>query len=77
VAAVKDAADTVLTAAPALTGEILAMLRQAVEHHPFDEGLHSRVIAALAATGRQADALRQFEEIAELADQGEAAEVPA
>ncbi|SEG92022.1 DNA-binding transcriptional activator of the SARP family [Actinacidiphila yanglinensis] len=63
VAAVKDAADTVLTAAPALTEEILAMLRQAVEQHPFDEGLHSRIIASLAATGRQADALRQFEAI--------------
>ncbi|WP_225859427.1 AfsR/SARP family transcriptional regulator [Streptomyces albicerus] len=63
VATVKEAADAVLTAAPALTEEVLTMLRRAVESHPFDEALHSRVIAALAATGRQAEALQQFETI--------------
>ncbi|MFF3503265.1 BTAD domain-containing putative transcriptional regulator [Streptomyces sp. NPDC003247] len=70
VATAKEAADTVLTAAPALTEEVLAVLRRALEGHPFDEALHSRVIAALAATGRQAEALRQFETIREaLADE--------
>lgn len=63
VATVKEAADAVLTAAPALTEEMLTVLRRAVECHPFDEALHSRVIAALAATGRQAEALQQFETI--------------
>lgn len=63
VATVKEAADVVLTAAPALTEEILAALRRAVDSHPFDEAIHSRIIAALAATGRQAEALRQFESI--------------
>lgn len=63
VATAKEAADAVLTAAPALTEEVLAVLRRAVESHPFDEALHSRVIAALAATGRQAEALRQFETV--------------
>ncbi|WEP00604.1 BTAD domain-containing putative transcriptional regulator (plasmid) [Streptomyces sp. FXJ1.172] len=63
VATVKEAADAVLTAAPALTEEVLAVLRHAVDSHPFDEALHSRLIGALAVTGRQAEALRQFENI--------------
>ncbi|KUN18385.1 regulator [Streptomyces antibioticus] len=63
VATVKEAADAVLTAAPALTEEVLSVLRNALDSHPFDEALHSRAIAALAATGRQAEALRQFESI--------------
>lgn len=63
VATVKDATDVVLAAAPALTEEVLGALRRAVECHPFDEEIHARIIAALAATGRQAEALRQFEGI--------------
>ncbi|GGM26022.1 hypothetical protein GCM10010129_83090 [Streptomyces fumigatiscleroticus] len=63
VATVKEAADAVLTAEPALTEEVLAVLRRAAECHPFDEALHCRIIAALAATGRQAEALEQFESI--------------
>ncbi|MFJ5036108.1 BTAD domain-containing putative transcriptional regulator [Streptomyces sp. NPDC088560] len=63
VATVKEAADAVLTAAPTLTEEVLTVLRRAVECHPFDEALHCRIIAALAATGRQAEALEQFERI--------------
>ncbi|MFJ2399145.1 BTAD domain-containing putative transcriptional regulator [Streptomyces sp. NPDC087843] len=60
VATVKEAADVVLASAPALTEEVLSALRRAVDHHPFDEALHSQIIAALAATGRQAEALQQF-----------------
>ncbi len=60
-ATVKEAADAVLRAAPALTEEVLAALRRAAEHHPFDEALHCRIITALAATGRQAEAMQQFE----------------
>ncbi|GGJ58803.1 AfsR/SARP family transcriptional regulator [Streptomyces brasiliensis] len=63
VATAKEAADAVLTAAPALTEEVLTVLRRAMESHPFDEALHSRMIAALAVTGRQAEALQQFESI--------------
>ncbi|MDX3094913.1 BTAD domain-containing putative transcriptional regulator [Streptomyces sp. ME01-24h] len=63
VATAKEAADVVLTAAPALTEEVLAVLRRAVGCHPFDEAIHSRIIEALAATGRQAEALQQFESI--------------
>ena len=63
VATVKEAADAILTAAPPLTEEVLAVLRRAVECHPFDEALHCRIIAALATTGRQAEALEQFESI--------------
>ncbi|MFD0021640.1 BTAD domain-containing putative transcriptional regulator [Streptomyces sp. NPDC058382] len=63
VATAKEAADVVLTAAPALTEEILTVLRRAVECHPFDEAIHSRIIAALAATGRRAEAMQQFESI--------------
>ncbi|MEV0850152.1 BTAD domain-containing putative transcriptional regulator [Streptomyces sp. NPDC049954] len=70
VATAKEAADVVLTAAPALTEEILTALRGAVDRHPFDEALHSRIITALAATGRQAEARRQFENISRaLADE--------
>ncbi|WP_238696816.1 BTAD domain-containing putative transcriptional regulator [Streptomyces sp. BBFR25] len=63
VATAKEAADVVLTAAPASTEEVLTALRRAVEGHPFDEALHSHIIAALATTGRQAEALDQFERI--------------
>ncbi|MFH8224803.1 BTAD domain-containing putative transcriptional regulator [Streptomyces sp. NPDC018057] len=63
VAAAKEAADVVLTSAPEWAEEVLAVLRTAVDCHPFDEALHSRIIAALAATGRQADALRHFEAV--------------
>lgn len=62
-ATAKEAADVVLTAAPALTEEILTVLRSAVDCHPFDEALHSRIITALAVTGRQAEAHRQFENV--------------
>ncbi|MGW0812808.1 BTAD domain-containing putative transcriptional regulator [Streptomyces viridiviolaceus] len=62
-ATVKEAADAVLRAAPALTEEVLTALRRAVEHHPFDEALHCRIITALASTGRQAEAMKQFEGI--------------
>ncbi|MGW4601105.1 BTAD domain-containing putative transcriptional regulator [Streptomyces sp. NPDC004457] len=63
VAVVKEASDVVLTAAPALTEDLLTALRRALDGHPFDEALHARMIAALAATGRQAEALRQFDRI--------------
>ncbi|MFE7750228.1 BTAD domain-containing putative transcriptional regulator [Streptomyces sp. NPDC057428] len=63
VATAKEAADVVLSAAPALIEEVLTVLRRALDCHPFDEAIHSRIIAALAATGRQAEALQQFESI--------------
>lgn len=63
VATVKEATDAVLASAPALTEEVLAALRGAVDRHPFDEALHSRIIAALAAGGRRAEALQQFDTI--------------
>ncbi|MFF4692238.1 BTAD domain-containing putative transcriptional regulator [Streptomyces sp. NPDC001307] len=70
VATVKEAADVVLASAPALTEEVLAALRRALDGHPFDEAIHSRTIAALAATGRRAEALHQFERIRrDLADE--------
>ncbi|MGW6961096.1 AfsR/SARP family transcriptional regulator [Streptomyces chartreusis] len=63
VATAKEAADVALAAAPAATEEVLTALRRAVEVHPFDEALHSHIIAALASTGRRAEALEQFERI--------------
>ncbi|GAA5021343.1 AfsR/SARP family transcriptional regulator [Streptomyces siamensis] len=63
VATVKEAADVVLTSAPTLTEDVLAALRRAVERHPFDEALHARIISVLAATGRRAEALGQFEAV--------------
>ncbi|WP_399894424.1 BTAD domain-containing putative transcriptional regulator [Streptomyces sp. BBFR51] len=61
VATVKEAADLILSAAPASAEELLTALRRAVDGHPLDEALHSRVMAALAATGRQAEALSHYE----------------
>ncbi|MEW2294362.1 BTAD domain-containing putative transcriptional regulator [Streptomyces sp. NPDC006743] len=63
VAAVKEATDVVLASAPEWAEEVLTVLRVAVDCHPFDEALHSRIIGALAATGRQAEALRHFEAV--------------
>jgi DNA-binding SARP family transcriptional activator len=63
VATAKEATDVVLASAPALTEAVLAALRMAVDHHPFDEALHARIIAALGADGRQAEALQQYETV--------------
>lgn len=63
VAAVKEAADLVLASVPELAEQVLTALRGAVDHHPFDEALHARIITALAATGRQAEALHQYETV--------------
>ncbi|WP_078883983.1 AfsR/SARP family transcriptional regulator [Streptomyces sp. NRRL S-340] len=63
VSAVKEATDVVLASAPEWAEEVLTVLRVAVDCHPFDEALHSRIIGALAATGRQAEALRHFEAV--------------
>ncbi|MFE9248874.1 BTAD domain-containing putative transcriptional regulator [Streptomyces sp. NPDC007088] len=59
----KEAADLVLGPAPLWAEETLTALRAAVETNPFDEALHARIIAVLAGTGRQAEALRRFEGI--------------
>ncbi|MEV0850130.1 BTAD domain-containing putative transcriptional regulator [Streptomyces sp. NPDC049954] len=63
VATAKQATDVVLGAAPLWSEEALTALRAAVGSHPFDEALHSRIITVLAATGRRAEALRQFETV--------------
>ncbi|MEU1687026.1 BTAD domain-containing putative transcriptional regulator [Micromonospora sp. NPDC005707] len=39
---------------------VLAPLRQAAELHPFDESLQSRLLLALAADGRQAEAVERY-----------------
>ncbi|WP_262286667.1 BTAD domain-containing putative transcriptional regulator [Micromonospora sp. MA102] len=39
---------------------VLAPLRQAAEQHPFDESLQSRLLLALAADGRQAEAVEVY-----------------
>ncbi|MFE5630380.1 BTAD domain-containing putative transcriptional regulator [Streptomyces sp. NPDC056543] len=36
---------------------VLTLLEQATHHYPFDEALHARLVTALAALGRQAEAL--------------------
>ncbi|MEU9740431.1 BTAD domain-containing putative transcriptional regulator [Micromonospora chersina] len=41
-------------------GAVLAPLRQAVEQHPLDESLQSRLLLALAADGRQAEAVETY-----------------
>ncbi|MBB6550133.1 AfsR/SARP family transcriptional regulator [Nonomuraea rubra] len=58
---VRDAADTALRAG--LERLLLPALRQAVEHSPLDEALQARLILALAATGRQAEALEIYQQV--------------
>ncbi|MEU9828011.1 AfsR/SARP family transcriptional regulator [Micromonospora chersina] len=41
-------------------GAVLAPLRQAAEQHPLDESLQSRLLLALAADGRQAEAVETY-----------------
>ncbi|MEV6635878.1 BTAD domain-containing putative transcriptional regulator [Actinoplanes sp. NPDC051470] len=66
--AVRTAADA--AAAGGDTGAVLVPLRQAADRHPLDEGLQSRLLVALAATGRQAEAVDRYREIrARLADE--------
>ncbi|MFF9911657.1 BTAD domain-containing putative transcriptional regulator [Streptomyces sp. NPDC013457] len=62
-AAVKEAADLALATGhvPAArqvdVERVLTLLEQATHHYPFDEALHARLVTALAALGRQAEAL--------------------
>ncbi|GHJ41563.1 BTAD domain-containing putative transcriptional regulator [Streptomyces sp. TS71-3] len=55
--AVTAAADHALAAGPALGARVLAVLRQAAAQHPLDEALQARLVAVLAATGHQVEAL--------------------
>ncbi|WP_308167963.1 AfsR/SARP family transcriptional regulator [Catellatospora tritici] len=41
-------------------GAVLAPLRQVAEQHPLDESLQSRLLLALAADGRQAEAVEMY-----------------
>ncbi|MFF5547600.1 AfsR/SARP family transcriptional regulator [Streptomyces olivaceoviridis] len=54
-AALREAADAALQAA--VPGAVLARLREAAAAHPLDEPLLARLVLALAATGRRAEAL--------------------
>ncbi|WP_308042403.1 AfsR/SARP family transcriptional regulator [Micromonospora sp. PLK6-60] len=59
--AVRDAVDVAL-----LTDDVrwvIPALRQAIERDPLDEALRARLVLALAADGRQAEALASFQEI--------------
>ncbi|MFI5844995.1 AfsR/SARP family transcriptional regulator [Catenuloplanes sp. NPDC051500] len=44
---------------------LLPALDRAAGWHPFDEGLHSHLMRALAAAGRRADALMRYREVRE------------
>ncbi|SCG77420.1 AfsR/SARP family transcriptional regulator [Micromonospora humi] len=58
---VRDAVDAAL-----LTGDVrlvLPAVREAVGQNPLDEALRARLVLALAADGRQAEALESFQEI--------------
>ncbi|MEV4343075.1 BTAD domain-containing putative transcriptional regulator [Actinoplanes sp. NPDC049596] len=59
--ALRDAADTALATGQAR--EILPALRQAVGWSPLDEPLQARLIAALTADGRQAEAVEAYQDV--------------
>ncbi|QMU76797.1 AfsR family transcriptional regulator [Streptacidiphilus sp. PB12-B1b] len=71
VAAAKEAADVVPWQASPLAEGVLAVLRAATAgRYRLDEALQARVVTALAATGRQAEALELFASLrAELAEE--------
>ncbi|MDT9689871.1 BTAD domain-containing putative transcriptional regulator [Streptomyces sp. P9(2023)] len=56
-ATVKEAADAALTTDHTHGELVLSLLQQAGHHYPFDEALYARLVTALAALGRQAEAL--------------------
>jgi DNA-binding SARP family transcriptional activator len=58
------AADTALLCGR--TENLLPRLRQAVELDPMNESLHARLVMALAASGRQAEALAAYEDVRRL-----------
>ncbi|MEU7823696.1 BTAD domain-containing putative transcriptional regulator [Catellatospora sp. NPDC049133] len=59
--AVRDAADTALRCGqPRL---VIPALRQAAALHPLDEALQARLMLALAADGRQAEAMETFQDV--------------
>lgn len=58
VQAVREAADAAERCGR--LGAVLAPLRQAAEQHPLDESLQSRLLLALAADGRQAEAVETY-----------------
>ncbi|MFR9777216.1 BTAD domain-containing putative transcriptional regulator [Micromonospora sp. MS34] len=58
VQAVRDAADAAERCGR--LSAVLAPLRQAAEQHPLDESLQSRLLLALAADGRQAEAVETY-----------------
>lgn len=55
------AADTALACGQ--VSELLPMLRSIAEQHPFDEALQARLLLALAADGKQAEAVLTFERV--------------
>ncbi|MEV0136411.1 BTAD domain-containing putative transcriptional regulator [Dactylosporangium sp. NPDC050688] len=58
---VRDAADTALRSGQVPL--VIPALRQAAGHNPLDEALQARLVLALAADGRQAEALETFQEV--------------
>ncbi|WP_198940651.1 AfsR/SARP family transcriptional regulator [Micromonospora sp. CB01531] len=60
-ATVKEVADLALASGQA--DQALTMLQRVRADHPFDEALQSRLILALAAAGRQADALEAYQTV--------------
>ncbi|WP_308285806.1 AfsR/SARP family transcriptional regulator [Actinoplanes hulinensis] len=59
---VRDAADTALRGGHGVS-LVIPALRQAAGQHPLDEALQARLVLALAADGRQAEALETFQEV--------------
>lgn len=61
VAVLSEAADLALAAGR--TGVLVPTLIRATGWHPYDEGLQARLLRALAAAGRRAEALDRFREL--------------
>ncbi|MFI6345553.1 AfsR/SARP family transcriptional regulator [Streptomyces sp. NPDC050560] len=66
--AVERRADLELRLRPGPHGELIASLRELTARHPLRESLWRRLLAALGAAGRQAEALDAYETVRRLLD---------
>ena len=62
-AAIKLAANCALAAEPGFAERVLSVLRQIAGQYPLDEVMQAQLMVVLAATGRQAEALKVYQSV--------------